>query len=158
MATIGEVKPKDEKTSANDEAKKTGRGRKAGVAPKERKDIPEDQFTIVTLSEEKRAEHKRRKEERKPKQKAVDKVVYDTYKLWVEAGRPTNWADMPVQNWPVAAEYEEDALFMLRKACLLYGRRLVLGQPPEDEIGITFCVVARPERKAKPKETEAPTE
>ena len=66
--------------------------RKAGVAPKERKDIPEDQFMVVTLSEEKRAEHKRRKEERKPTQKAVDKVVCDTYKLWVEAGRPTNWA------------------------------------------------------------------
>lgn len=142
-------------TLAPETGKKTSnRGRKAGQPPKERPEIPDDEFVIETLSEAQRAEHKRRKEERKPKQKAVDKVVFDTYAAWVEAGRPTNWVDMPVQNWPVSAQHEENALFMLRKACLLYGRKLVLGQPPEGQHGISFCVVARPARKAKPETAE----
>lgn len=135
------------------EKKTSNRGRPKGpLQTKERPDIPDDEFVISTLTEEQRAEHKRRKEERKPKQKAVDKVVFETYAKWVEAGRPTNWVDMPVQNWPVSPQHEENALFMLRKACLLYGRKLVLGQVPEGQKGISFCVIARPARKPKPTE------
>lgn len=137
--------------AVNEEANKSTRGRKPGQKPKERKPLPADVFNIVEVSEENRVEHKRRREERSDQQKGIDKLVADMYVKWVNAGRPTNWADMPIHRWTLPTRYVEDAEFLLRKAAQLHGRKLIYGHKPvvDGNTTLPFAVIARTARTPK---------
>lgn len=132
------------------------RGRKPGVPAKERAVIPAEHFKMVAVPAAERVTHKRRREDRTPQQIEVDNAVAEVYDNWVEAGRPANWADMPITLWPVPKTYADDAEFLLRKAAALHGRKLVFGQRVEEDVDgiimvtLPYCVIARPERKPKP--------
>lgn len=103
------------------------RGRRPGTQPKVRLGIPAEFFKFRELDERETAEARRKREERSDQQKEVDEVVLNLWERYVAKGEPTNWADRPVFEWPVPVEHEETALFYIRKACQLYGRRQVLG-------------------------------
>ncbi len=143
----GPVKP-----PANPPAETGKRGRKPGGIAKPRPPLPADVFNIVEVSEEKRVEHKRRREERSDQQKGIDKLVADMYTKWINAGRPTNWADMPVHRWDLPTTYAEDAEFLLRKGAQLHGRKLIFGHKEEYEKDgvkrsvLPFAVIARSQR------------
>lgn len=123
-----------------------GRGRPKGAQPKNRPEIPDDLFTIKAVPEEERAALKRRREERSPKQQAVDNKVMDVYKEWKALGKPRVWGRMNVKVWPLPPNLVETAVFMLGKAAALHGLKLYYGQKGIIEDGayqLSFCVVER---------------
>lgn len=138
---------------ANENQVKSGRGRKPGTVAKVRPPIPTEEFVVVKPNEETRATYKRAREERSAQQQQVDKLVFDSYKEWVEAGMPTNWVDMPVTVWPVSPQHEENALFMIRKACTFFGRKPYFGNIKKNaktgKVEIPFCIIARPKRNRR---------
>lgn len=119
------------------------RGRKPGVQPKVRLGIPDEFLKFTELDEQETAEARRKREPRSEQQKYIDNIVLDLWSKYVDRGEPKNWADKPVFSWgPLPVNYEEDALFMIRKACLLYGRRQVLGERTYTEIdGIKMVTI-----------------
>lgn len=153
MTTPTQPKPPSAPTGQNAPANTPGkRGRKPGQMPKARPDLPANVFDISEVAEEQRVEHKRRREERSDQQKALDKLVADMYQKWIAAGRPTNWADMPIHEWTLPTTYADDAEFFLRKAASLHGRKLVFGHKVEFEkdgkkyTTLPFAVIARQQR------------
>lgn len=139
-------------------SKKSTRGRKPGTQPKVRLGIPEEFFNFNELDEQETAEARRKREPRTDQQKWVDEIVLKLWKRYVEKGEPKNWADKPVYEWIVPKEHEETALFYITKACMLYGRKQVLGErtyfkdesTKKEMVRIPFSVERRRERPVKP--------
>lgn len=156
-ANVVELNAKTTKTTQPgqpSEKPKGKRGRKPGVQPKERAPLPANAFRVRMLTtEESRANVKRKRIERSDDQKKVDKLVFDNWKQWIESGMPMNWVDMPVIEWPVPKAHYEDAMFMMTKACTLYGRKPIYGDIHEEVyegevcIVIPFCIITRPPKR-----------
>lgn len=133
---------------------KSKRGRKPGTQPKVRLGIPEEFFKFAELNEQETAEARRKREPRSEAQKNIDAIVLELWNKYVAKGEPKNWADKPVYTWgPIPKTYEDDAMFMVRKACALYGRKQIFGERTYSEEGgveyvtIPFSVERRTERR-----------
>lgn len=138
---------------ANPSPNRSKRGRKPGTQPKVRLGIPEEFFKFTELNEQETAEARRKREPRSDSQKNIDGIVLELWNKYVAKGEPKNWADKPVYSWgPIPKTYEEDAMFMVRKACALYGRKQIFGERIYSEEGgveyvtIPFSVERRTER------------
>jgi hypothetical protein len=129
------------------------RGRKPGTVAKVRAELPAEEFVIEKIPEDDRGKHRRQRLERSKQQTAVDNRILAVYKLYKDSGSPKNWTDMPVQGWVLSKQFEDDALFMLRKAANYHGKKLVVGKIqyglPDGKIRIPFCVIDRPKKAAK---------
>jgi hypothetical protein len=134
------------------EARK-GRGRPAGSAAKEHPTIPADEFVIEDIDRENRGALKRVRKEWTREEEAVARKTLAVYKLWKEAGSPSDWNLMPVQGWVISKQYEEEALRLLYKGASKHSLKRVLGniqrRPlpdlplPDGKVRIPFCIVAR---------------
>lgn len=102
-----------------------------GIPAKDRPEIPDSEFVVTSVAEESRAGYRRRREDRDAKQQNVDELCQEMYRDWVEAGRPLNWVDVPIRVWTVSLGLEETAIFMIRKACRLLGRKPWFGHMAE---------------------------
>lgn len=102
-----------------------------GIPPKDRPEIPDSEFVVTAVAEESRAGYRRRREDRDAKQQNVDELCQEMYRDWVEANRPLNWVDVPIRVWTVSLGLEETAIFMIRKACRLLGRKPWFGHMAE---------------------------
>jgi hypothetical protein len=147
--TVSEIPQTDNQNSAP----KSKRGRKPGTQPKVRLGIPEEFFQFTELNEQETAESRRKREPRTDAQKNIDKIFLDLWNLYIERNEPKNWADKPVYAWgPIPKTYEEDAMFMVRKAAQLYGRRQIFGERTYSEkdgveyVTIPFSVERRVEK------------
>lgn len=135
--------------------------RRPGIPAKDRPRIPDNEFTVTVPAEENRAAYRRRREDRDDQQLKVDALVQEMYKDWVEQGRSINWVDVPIRVWTVSLGHEEAALFMIRKACRLLGRKPWFGHmaerttaPPESKkvFDIPFAITSTTARmKGKPR-------
>lgn len=136
---------------------KKKRGRKPGQPVKERKQLPPSMLEMYQPEPEERVKLRRRRVELDEQQLALVETCQGVYNQWVEDGRPTHWADMPVVVWPLDKEYQDEALFMLHKACSLINRKLTLGNIEEftneadnrQWVNIPYCVIARPPKKER---------
>lgn len=133
---------------------KSKRGRKPGQPVKERKELPAEMLEMYQPQETERYKLRRRRVDLSPQQEALVETCQGVYTDWVDANRPTHWNDMPIVVWPLDKEYEEDGLFMLRKACQIIHRKLILGTVEtfvgtdgRDWVNIPYCVIARAPRK-----------
>lgn len=150
--------PAVSETAPDDSApKKSNRGRKPGTQPKVRLGIPEEFFKFNELDEQETAEARRKREPRTEQQRWVDEIVLKLWRRYIELGEPKNWADKPVYSWEVPKEHEETALFYITKACMLYGRKQVLGEriyfkndSKKEMVRIAFSVERRRDRTPKP--------
>lgn len=133
--------------------------RKPGIPAKDRPTIPADQFTVTVPDADSRVDFRRQREELTEQEKAVVDLTKEVYSDWVEAKRPLNWVDIPIRVWDIETKYAESALFMLRKACRILGRKPKFGNIKEythpdthkKMTQIPFGVVARDARvKGKP--------
>jgi len=101
----------------------TGRGRKPGTVAKERADIPAEEMQLIQLPEKAKADLRRKREERKPQQLAVDQVIWDIFQENVSTGYDVatiaDWADLFVYDWAVSKTHAESAIFMINKAVIL---------------------------------------
>lgn len=136
--TIPTARPSDGKDSPSKDTNSTvkpGRGRKPGIEAKVRPDIPAEEMQLIVLPAKQKADLRRKREERKAQQKAVDTIVYDVFEenvaIGMDHGTVANWADLYVYDWPISKTHAENAQFMLDKACRLYNRRLILGEQVE---------------------------
>ncbi len=155
------------KLPAPTDAPKSTRGRKAGSVAKIRAELPPDAFSIETVPEDERGTVRRIRVERTKQQIAIDGKVLQVYKLWVAAGKPAKWTEMPVQSWPLESKYVEDALFFLQKAATLHGKKLVVGNVsnkqangrpyPDGKTRIPFCVIDRVKTSVKSAPDDAGT-
>lgn len=134
---------------------KKARGRKKGQQPKERKPIPLEMLEMHQPPEDERYRYRRKRTPLDDQTEALIQTCQGVYQDWLDAGQPTAWPDMPVVVWPVDKEFEDDALFYLRKAAGLINRKLVLGEiqefTPEGTdrlwVEIPYCVIARPPKR-----------
>ncbi len=134
------------------------RGRKPGQPVKERKELPSSMLEMYQPEETERYKLRRRRVDLSEQQQALVETCQGVYTDWVDSGRPTHWNDMPVVVWPLDKEFEEDGLFMLRKACQIVHRKLILGTietyvneaDMREWVNIPYCVIARPPRKSEP--------
>jgi hypothetical protein len=55
---------------------------------------------------------------RKPEQEAMDEVAAAAYQKWVKAGRPSQWAKMPVVTFYLTDEDLPKYRHLIRRACL----------------------------------------
>jgi hypothetical protein len=114
---------------------KTGRGRKPGTVAKERADIPAEEMQLIQLPEKAKADLRRKRDERKPQQRAVDQVIWDIFQENVNTGFDNatiaDWADLFVYDWAVTKTHAETALFMIKKATDLYHRKPIWGEQIE---------------------------
>jgi|SRR5215469_15187864 len=114
---------------------KSTRGRKPGTVEKERPPIPADEFKLTMLSGKTLADRRRKREPRKPQQKQVDTIVYNIFEEnkanGFDRGTIADWADLVVFDWALSMAMAENALFMIRKACMLYNRKPILGEQLE---------------------------
>lgn len=141
---------------------KKRRGRKPGQQPKERKTLPASMLEMFQPEPEERVKLRRRRVDLDEQQEALVETCQGVYNEWVSEGRPTHWVDMPVVVWPIDKEYEEDALFKLRKACSLINRKLIVGNVEtftneadnREWINIPYCVIARPPKKDRTSEED----
>jgi hypothetical protein len=121
-----------------------GRGRKPGIPAKERADIPSDEMQLILLPEKAKADRRRKREDRKDQQKAVDSIVYDVFEQNVELGMDhgtiADWADLFVYDWPVSLTHAETAIFLIGKGCRLYNRRPIWGEQIEVAAGKNHTV------------------
>jgi len=130
---------------------KSKRGRKPGSQPKQRPEIPDEEFeTFGYTPATERVSHKRRREPISEKQAAINQTIGENYDDWLKAGSPANWADMPVIHWTVSRSFEETADFMLKKAIQAHGRKFAWGERvyTDDKVTIYFCVIAKPPRRS----------
>lgn len=126
-----------------------GRGRKPGTVAKERADIPAEEMQLIQLPEKEKADLRRKREERKPQQKAVDEVIWDVFKKnedrGFETGTIADWADLFVYDWAISKTHAETALFLINKACTLYHRKPVWGEQIEIPAKETHMITADPD-------------
>jgi hypothetical protein len=135
---------------------KSRRGRKPGQQPKERKELPASMLEMYQPEPTERVKLKRRRVDLSEQQQALVDSCQGVYQDWLDADQPTHWVDMPVVVWPIDKEFEEDALFMLRKSVGLINRKLVLGnvetfvneEDGREWVNIPYCVIARPPKKS----------
>ena len=96
---------------------------------------------------EERVKYRRKREERKPIQLAVDSLVLQAYKDWLTNGKPRKFVDMPLVVWEISKNKEDDARFMLGKAAQLIQRQLRYGDCPDTTDGrsveLSFYVLDR---------------
>lgn len=118
--------------------------------PRQVQQFPADEFQLkrpATVAE--KAEYKRHKDPRSEQQKLIDKMVWDVYQDWVNAGSPRKFVDIPIAVWPVSMQLADDARHMLQKAATLYQRQLRYGHCPEvtvagkKKVELSFYVVDR---------------
>lgn len=67
--------------------------------------------------------------ERKPEQKAMDEVAQAAYAAWVKAGRPSQWAKMPVVTFYLTEEELPAWRHLIRRACSI-------ADPTEPDTGV----------------------
>lgn len=134
-------------------AERKGRGRPKGAPAKDHPEIPVSEFVIEDIDADHRGYLRRQRIERSKQQMAVDRMIMDTYKVWLSAGSPTHWPDMPVRGWVISKALAEEAQILLSKGAVLHNKKLVNGKVqekplpelplPEGKVRIPFCVVAR---------------
>lgn len=128
----------------------SGRGRKPGVPAKARADIPADEMQLNLLPAKAQADLRRKREERKDQQKAVDQIVYDVFEENVSRGfgngTIANWADLFVYDWPITKTHAETALFLINKAARFYSRKPIFGEQLEVPAGKSHKVLAPTEK------------
>lgn len=128
------------------------RGRPPGSEVKPLPDIPLDQFVIQEVPEDERGNTRRQRVERSRQQRSVDDKIMERYKAWRNAGKPTEWTEMPVVSWKLDSQYAGTAQKMLQKGALLHRKRLVIGNITEHTregrkvTSIPFCVTDRKTR------------
>lgn len=137
------------------------RGRRKGQEIQKRPEIPMEFFNFKELSIEEKAEARRKREPRSETQKELDKIVLELWNQYLVLGEPKNWVDRPVYTWgPLPIQHEETALAYIRKACILYGRRQILGERIYNELNgikvvyIPFSVERRSPRNRTVNNTE----
>lgn len=127
--------PANPPANSPSETSGSGRGRKPGVPAKERAVIPEDEMQLIVLPAKQQADLRRKREERKPQQKAVDEIVYAVFEENSDRGFANgtiaNWADLFVYDWPVTKTHAETALFLINKAARFYSRKPIFGEQVE---------------------------
>src|SRR5579859_7738447 len=96
---------------------------KPGIPAKDRPDIPADQFMVSVPDADSRVDYRRQREELTDQERAVLELAKEVYADWIIAKRPLNWVDIPIRVWDIETKYAESALFMLRKACRILGRK-----------------------------------
>jgi len=110
----------------------TGRGRKKGVPPKVRPEIPEAQVVVIQMGAKESADARRKREPRSDRQKQIDQIVYNIYQAnlarGLAGGTIADWSDLEIYDWPIGSEYVETAQWMVTKAALFYGRRVIYGE------------------------------
>lgn len=134
MTAPAETTPRTPTSAPSDPTPK-GRGRKPGIPAKERADIPADEMQLYVLPERAKADLRRKREERKPQQKAVDTIVYDLFEIndahGFGNGSIKNWPDLAVYDWPITKTHYETAIFLIGKAARFYNRAIIWGEQVE---------------------------
>jgi hypothetical protein len=129
---------------------------------KERPAIDFTSSTFARVQERKTmAEYRRTRGERDQEQREFDRIVDEAYNDWVNAGKPTDWVDMPGTYWQGPKEQAETVMWRVHRSGQHYSLKIrfgdlkeITGPNGESYAEVVFVVTDRPANDT-PDEEEA---
>ncbi len=105
------------------------------------------------------AEYRQQRVERDAEQRYFDQLVQEAWDAWVDAGRPTDWLEMPGTFMTVPADQVETLKWRIGKSRahydfkIRYGRtEMVKDDQGDDYAQVVFVVSDRPKGEPKPED------